>query len=175
MAPTSAEDQAHGLGFLLRQLGNHATTLFADQIAAFDLTLPQVGILRAIGADPGRSQQVLSGQLGLVPSRLVTHMDELEERGYIERRRNRNDRRLHALHLTAEGKKLVRKLSGLTRAHEDQLTAGLEPGQCEALRNLLTTMVAHQGLAPQGSGYRVQEVWVTKPAAAGPAMTRVAP
>ncbi|HEU4362338.1 MAG TPA: MarR family winged helix-turn-helix transcriptional regulator [Mycobacterium sp.] len=173
MAPISAEDQAHGLGYLLRQLGNHATTLFADQIAAIDLTLLHVGILRAVAADPGRSQQALSAQLGLVPSRLVAHMDELEERGYIERRRNRSDRRLHALHLTGEGRKLIRKLSGLTRDHEDRLTAGLDPKQREALHELLTTMVAHQGLAPHGGGYRVQEIWVTKPTATGIATTKL--
>ena len=76
------------MAFLLAQLGHHAAAKFAEQIATIDLTPPQAGILRAIASEPGRSQQALSAQLGLLPSRVVAYVDELEDRGYVERRRN---------------------------------------------------------------------------------------
>ena len=95
---------------MLAQLGHHAAALFAEQMATVELGPPHAGILRAIATEPGRSQQALSAQLGMLPSRVVVYVDELEQRGYVERRRNPDDRRLHALHLTAAGKKLMRKL-----------------------------------------------------------------
>ena len=129
--------------------------LFAEQMASIDLTPPHAGILRAIASDPGRSQQALSGQLGLLPSRVVAYVDDLEDRGYVERRRNPEDRRLHALYLSASGKKLMRKIGDLARQHDRRLTAGLNDDQRETLRGLLGALAQHQGLTPHvHPGYR---------------------
>jgi DNA-binding MarR family transcriptional regulator len=129
--------------------------LFADEIAAIDLTPPHAGILRAIASEPGPSQQALSAQLDLLPSRVVVYVDELEGRGYVERRRNPNDRRLHALYLTAAGKKLMRRLSELASRHERRITAALDAGQRDMLRELLTKVAQDQGLTPHvHPGYR---------------------
>ena len=143
------------MAFLLAQLGHHAATLFAEQMASIDLTPPHAGILRAIASDPGRSQQALSGQLGLLPSRVVAYVDDLEGRGYVERRRNPEDRRLHALYLSASGKKLMKKIGDLARQHDRRLTAGLNDDQRETLRGLLGALAQHQGLTPHvHPGYR---------------------
>lgn len=155
MSSASASDHPDGVAFLLAQLGHHAATLFAEQVATIELSPPHAGILRAIAAEPGRSQQALSAQLGMLPSRVVVYVDELEERGYVERRRNPDDRRLHALYLTAAGKRLLRKLSELARQHELRLTAALDPQQYNALRGLLATVAQQQGLTPHvHPGYR---------------------
>lgn len=152
-APTT--DHSDGVAFLLAQLGHHATTLFAEQMTTIELTPPHAGILRAIAAEPGRSQQALSAQLGMLPSRIVVYVDELEDRGYVERRRNPDDRRLHALYLTTAGKKLMSKVSELARQHEHRLTAGLDAEQRSTLRDLLATMAAQQELTPHvHPGYR---------------------
>ncbi len=143
------------MAFLLAQLGHHAAMLFAEQMATIELGPPHAGILRAIAAEPGRSQQALSAQLDMLPSRVVVYVDELEERGYVERRRNPDDRRLHALHLTAAGKKLMRKLSELARQHELRLTAALDTEQRTTLRGLLAAVAQQQGLTPHiHPGYR---------------------
>jgi DNA-binding MarR family transcriptional regulator len=156
MSASAADgDRPDGVAFLLAQLGHHAATLFAEQVATVNLTPPHAGILRAIAAEPGRSQQALSAQLGMLPSRVVVYVDELEGGGYVERRRNPDDRRLHALHLTAAGKKLMRKLSQLARQHELKLTSALDPEQYSTLRSLLTAVAEQQGLTPHvHPGYR---------------------
>jgi DNA-binding MarR family transcriptional regulator len=136
------------VAFLLSQLGHRSASVFADLIASIYLTPPHAGILRAIAADPGRSQQALSGQLGLLPSRVVAYVDELEDRGYVERRRNPDDRRLHALHLTASGKKVISKIGDLGRQHDRLLTAGLDTQQRDTLHQLLSMIAEHQGLTP---------------------------
>jgi len=129
--------------------------VFADLIASIDLTPPHAGILRVIAAEPGRSQQALSGQLGLLPSRVVTYVDELEDLGYVERRRNPDDRRLHALYLTPSGKKALSKIGELGRQHERLMTAGLDTEQRDTLRQLLAAIAERQGLTPHvHPGYR---------------------
>ena len=144
------------MAFLLSQLGHRSASVFTELIASIDLTPPHAGILRAIAAEPGRSQQALSGELGLLPSRVVAYVDELEDRGYVERRRNPDDRRLHALHLTASGKKVIGKIGELGRQHDRLLTAGLDAQQRDTVRQLLAIMAEHQGLTPHvHPGYRV--------------------
>jgi DNA-binding MarR family transcriptional regulator len=143
------------VAFLLSQLGHRSASVFTELIASIDLTPPHAGILRAIAAGPGRSQQALSGELGLLPSRVVAYVDELEDRGYVERRRNPDDRRLHALYLTASGKKVIGKIGELGRQHDRLLTAGLDAQQRDTMRQLLATMAEHQGLRPHvHPGYR---------------------
>jgi DNA-binding MarR family transcriptional regulator len=142
------EHRGDGVAFLLAQLGHYAAMQFADQMTTVDLTPPHAGLLRAIAASPGGSQQALAGQLGLLPSRVVAYVDELEDSGYVERRRNPDDRRLHALYLTASGKKLMGKISELARQHERSITAGLDAGQRATLRELLALLAQERGLTP---------------------------
>ena len=152
---SAASADRDNVAFLLSQLGHRSASVFTDLIASIDLTPPHAGILRAIAAEPGRSQQALSGQLGLLPSRVVAYVDELEDRGYVERRRNPDDRRLHALHLTASGKKVISKIGELGRQHDRLLTAGLDTQQRDTLHQLLAAMAEHQGLTPHiHPGYR---------------------
>jgi DNA-binding MarR family transcriptional regulator len=161
---TSTFDYTESVAFLLRQLGFYSTTVFAEQLATIKLTAAHAGILRTIAAEPGNSQHALSAHLSVAPARLVRYLDDLEERGYIERRRNSRDRRRNALYLTAEGKKTMRKIAGFARKHEDQLTAGLDPEKSCAFRDLLATVAQHQGLTPHvHPGYKALDRWVGNP------------
>ncbi len=133
--------------FLLAQLGAHATTLFAARIAALDLTPPEAGLLRIVATEPGLSQQAIAGRLGTPPSRLVLLVDGLEGRRVIERRRNPEDRRNHALHLTAEGGRLMGQLGRAAAAHEEAVCAVLEADERSQLGALLQRVAASHGLA----------------------------
>jgi DNA-binding MarR family transcriptional regulator len=124
-------------------------------MATLELTPPHAGILRAISAAPGRSQQALSSQLQLLPSRVVAFVDDLEDRGYVERRPNPDDRRQYALYLTSAGKEVTQEISRLGRQHERELTTGLDPSQRAQLEELLGTIADAQGLTPGvHPGYR---------------------
>jgi DNA-binding MarR family transcriptional regulator len=146
---------AHAVAFLLSQLGAYASAQFAERVAPLDLTPPQVGFLRLVGSEPGSSQQAIAGRLGMAPNRLVHLVDSMEERGLIERRRDPQDRRNHALHLTAEGSRLIAQLSGVAAAHEESVCAGLAPQERQQLAVLLERVAANQGLEPGiHPGYR---------------------
>jgi DNA-binding MarR family transcriptional regulator len=143
--PSGATHQP-GNAFLLAQIGAHAAGAFAQRVAALDLTPPQAGLLRLIARSPGQSQQSVAGQLGTPPSRLVLMVDALEQRGLIERRRNPDDRRHHALHLTDDGNRFMGQLAKVGAAHEDAICAALNPAEREQLRALLGRIATEQGL-----------------------------
>jgi DNA-binding MarR family transcriptional regulator len=135
--------------FLLAQIGAHAAAAFARRIADLDLTPADVGLLRLVATEPGQSQQELARQLRTPPSRLVLLVDHLEERGLIERRRNPDDRRHHALYLTAEGAQFfLTKLAPIGAAHEDDICAALTPAERGQLAGLLGRIAEQQGLTP---------------------------
>lgn len=144
-----------GAAFLLTQLGTHAAQEFADRIATLDLTPPQTGLLRAIAQQPGRSQQALADQLDTAPARLVALVDGLEQRGIVERRRNPNDRRLYAVHLTSAGDNMMTDIARVAREHDDALFTALTSDEQGQLRELLARVAADRGLTPGvHPGYR---------------------
>lgn len=136
-----------GSAFLLTQLGTHAASAFAERVARLDLTPPQTGLLRVVALDPGRSQQALAAQLGTPPTRLVALVDGLEQRGLLERRRNPQDRRLHAVHLGPAGEKIMGEIRAVAREHDDAVLAALDAGERAQLRGLLGKLAAAHGLA----------------------------
>jgi DNA-binding MarR family transcriptional regulator len=144
-----------GSAFLLAALGAHATARFAERVAELDLTPPQVGMLRLIAASPGQSQQSVAQELGTPPSRLVGLVDALADRGLVERRRNREDRRLHALHLTEAGEAMLGKIAAIGREHDDAICRSLDAAERRQLRALLSRIADDQGLRPGvHPGYR---------------------
>lgn len=144
-----------GSAFLLAQIGAHAAMCFAERIGELELTPPLTGLLRAVAAAPGQSQQALATVLGTPASRLVALVDQLDERGLVERRRNPVDRRLHALHVTVAGEKLLRRIAEVGREHDDAVCAALDDGERATLRALLGRIAAEQGLTPGvHPGYR---------------------
>jgi DNA-binding MarR family transcriptional regulator len=144
-----------GAAFLLTQLGTHCAQAFAARIAQLDLTPPQTGLLRAIAATPGSSQQALAEQLGTPATRLVALVDGLEQRGLVERRRNPADRRLYAVHLTEAGTAFMGDVARVAREHDDAVLAALDDDERARLHDLLAKVAADQGLRPGvHPGYR---------------------
>ena len=144
-----------GAAFLLAQLGAHAARRFGERVAQIGLTPPDAGVLRKIAADPGISQQALAEHLGVMPSRMVGLVDDLENRGIVERRRSTEDRRNYELHLTQKGRKVLDELSRIAAEHEESLCAALNKEERMQLRDLCRRIATEQGLTPGvHPGYR---------------------
>ncbi len=143
-------DKAHStLAFLLSQVGVYASQRFAQRIAAIDLQPPLFRVLNAVDAAEGQSQQAIAAAIGAPPSRMVAIVDELEQRGLVERRPHPSDRRIRALYLTGKGRKLLASGRKVAAEHEEELTQGMSAAERRQLTALLQKFVLAQGI---GSG-----------------------
>ena len=133
--------------FLLAQLGAHAASQFAERLGVLELTPADAGVLRLLGAEAGLSQQELAARLQIHPSRLVAILDNLEKRGFVERRANPNDRRLYSLHLMQAGGEALQKIGGVARKHQDALLSSISSEERNTLATLLLRIADQQGLA----------------------------
>jgi DNA-binding MarR family transcriptional regulator len=141
--------------FLLAQVGAHAAARFAERVGQLGLTPADVGLLRMIAGQPGRSQQSLAAELGVVASRVVTLIDNLDRKGLVERRRSTEDRRNYELHLTAEATRIMGEMRHLAAAHDDDICSALDHDQRAQLTTLLELIADQQGLTPGvHPGYR---------------------
>jgi DNA-binding MarR family transcriptional regulator len=134
------------LAFLLSQVGIHASRRFAELIAAVDLNPPLFRILNLVDAAEGESQQAIGAAIDVPASRMVALVDELEQRGLVERRPDPADRRVRALYLTTQGRQTLAKGRKIAREHEEALTRGLAPADRKRLVDLLQKMVTEQAI-----------------------------
>jgi DNA-binding MarR family transcriptional regulator len=109
------------IGYMLRRA---QIAVFQDVFRAFaevGIRPAQFSVLTVLAHNPGRTQSQVSAALGIKRTNFVALIDGLERRGLAARRPAPNDRRSHALHLTAAGKATVRRLNRMV----DKLEAGM--------------------------------------------------
>jgi DNA-binding MarR family transcriptional regulator len=134
------------LAFLLSQVGIHASRRFAERIAAVDLNPPLFRVLNLVAAAEGQSQQAIGAAIEIPASRMVALVDELEQRGLVERRPNPDDRRIRALYLTPTGKRCLERGRKIAKQHEEELTEGMSPSDRKRIVALLQKIVDAQAL-----------------------------
>ena len=109
------------LGYFVRRLQVWIFQDFARALASVDIRPAQFSVLVVIEANSGLSQADLAERLGIERARLVRLLDGLEKRGLIRRRASPRDRRSHALSLTREGQKGLRRMKAMAAEHEANL------------------------------------------------------
>jgi DNA-binding MarR family transcriptional regulator len=147
-SPTGPPRGRTSAAFLVAQVGSHAASKFAERLAPLGLSPPHAGIFRVLGGSEGLSQQGLGAILGILPSRLVALVDELEELGFVERRDSADDRRSYALHLTAKGRAMLENIGRVAREHDAAICSSLTDPEREMLSTLLQRVADEQGLTP---------------------------
>ena len=139
------EPLASAPGFLLSWNGQRIAHKFAVAMASVGLRPPHFGVLTLIDSEPGSAQQELVERSMIDPSSMVAVIDELEQMGLAERRSHPEDRRKHAVYLTAAGRRTLQRARGVAARMADDVFAPLDPGELETLRRLLRKLAGAQG------------------------------
>jgi DNA-binding MarR family transcriptional regulator len=129
------------LGYSLRRAQVWVFQDFIRTLSIIDIRPAQYSVLVVIGANPGLSQAELADRLAIERARLVHMLDHLQRRGLTERLPSPTDRRTHALHLTKDGQKLLKRAKALAVRHEARLTEKLGAGAREQVMELLKVFV----------------------------------
>jgi len=88
--------------------------------------------------DQGRTpQQELGEALHLDPNNLVLLLNDLEDEGYVERRRDTSDRRRHIVEITPDGKGVLERAERALESVEDEVLGSLTAEERITLRRLL--------------------------------------
>ncbi|WP_020076699.1 MarR family transcriptional regulator [Cryocola sp. 340MFSha3.1] len=131
--------------FLVSQLGLQSAQRFTAALAPLGITPNRFGVLVHLARQEGRTQQELATALGLHRNSMVGMIDDLEERGLVERRRHPDDRRAYAIHLTPAARAVLEAGDRLADEQEEAMLAPLDAGERAALVETLTRLVAAAG------------------------------
>ena len=143
-----SDEPFRGVAFRLSSLGYAVSKGFKEILEPFELHPREFAVLRAVEFHEGQTQQALGDFLQIPRSRMVSIVDELEKRGFVERHPNPADRRVRELYLTAGGRTALEQAFGRAVAFEQRVAGPLDPGEQERLLELLERISDNLGIGP---------------------------
>ncbi|MGE5287030.1 MAG: MarR family winged helix-turn-helix transcriptional regulator [Micromonosporaceae bacterium] len=115
-------------------------------LRSLGLTMWGYVVLLALDEQPLRTQAALAQSIGADKTRIIAVLDDLQQRGLIERQPDPADRRAHLLSLTAEGRHVRESAQAGIRQKEERLLSRLPP---DDRRGFLRSLQALSRLAPE--------------------------
>ncbi len=98
------------LGFTIIKTAKCIEKQLNEHLSDFGLTLAQGKIILKLGKNDIVNQRTLSEALDVEPATIVRTLDRMERDGFIKRKKNPTDRRVHIIHLTERAKDLIPSL-----------------------------------------------------------------
>src|SRR5438067_6721296 len=119
-SPKLPEELVASVPFLLKRLGFAAKDKSMADYERAGLHPYHHAVLAVLDEGSRETQGAIADALGYDRGQLVGLLDELEERGLVERRRDPNDRRRHVVQMTPAGRKTLARLRALSRRLEEE-------------------------------------------------------
>ena len=131
------------VGYLIRRLYTLLLARFEGALAQADFTLTQWIVLIQVQEGVARTASDIAHDLGHDTGALTRVIDQLEARGYLQRRRSARDRRQVELRLTPAGHAIVKKLLPLVVDQTNEALAPLSPEEFRQLQRQLVRLLDH--------------------------------
>jgi DNA-binding MarR family transcriptional regulator len=106
-------------------------------LAAHDLSMWGYVVLNALDRSPVRTQTALAEAIGADKTRIIGTLDELQQRGYIERRADPDDRRVRLLEITPAGRAVKNAVQSDIQRGEERWLAELSAGERKVFLRVL--------------------------------------
>ncbi|MBL8589226.1 MAG: MarR family transcriptional regulator [Methylobacteriaceae bacterium] len=150
MPPEAAPDAVR-VWFRLLRLETAIRAAMAERLREVGLSVPQCDVLTTLTEQEGVSQQDLAERLYVTKGNISGLIDRLVVAGLVERRALPNDRRSHAIVLTAAGRKAAEAGIALQREFVAETLGRLSPADLVAFEAHLVKardLVRAVGAAP---------------------------
>ncbi len=127
------------LGYAVGKTNWYLKTLLNKQFkeAGFNITNEQWIVLKVIFENPALSQTQVAHISNKDKTNITRILDLLEKSGYIERRRDDQDRRMNRIHITEKGKGILKAVEPITQKTEDISTRSLSKEQVKTAIQIL--------------------------------------
>jgi MarR family transcriptional regulator, lower aerobic nicotinate degradation pathway regulator len=129
--------------YLLKRLGGKVKERSLAAFEAAGASPYHHAVLAVLDESPRETQATIAESLGYDSSWLVGLLDELEQAGLIERKRDPADRRRHLVSLQPAGKDKLEELRAISRAIDDEFLGGLDASERKELHELLLQVARH--------------------------------
>lgn len=139
------------VGYLIRRLYTLLLARFEGALAQADFTLTQWIVLIQLRDGMARTASDLASDLDHDSGAITRVLDQLERRGFLQRRRSSQDRRVVELRLTAAGKAIAEELLPLVVDQTNAALAPLSKPEFEQLHGYLVRLLDHAQTAGTGS------------------------
>jgi DNA-binding MarR family transcriptional regulator len=142
-APDTAIDQVDTsyleslVGYNTRRATLVIVDAFLRNMAVYGLKPVDFSVLSLIAHNPGITSRQLCTTLNIQPPNLVGMISQLQRRDLITRRPHPHDGRAMGLHLTSEGRKMVKQAEVTASELEEAATAQLSLAERKTLIQLL--------------------------------------
>jgi DNA-binding MarR family transcriptional regulator len=137
-----AYDQTvHRLGYLLKHAALRFEQLTAAELEPLGIRPREWAALNCLDEQHGLSQREAAQLLGVDRTTMVALVDELEAKGWVERRPHSDDRRKNIVGLTKKGRDLMRRAGRLIDDCERRFLAALSDSDAERLKNALDAVI----------------------------------
>jgi DNA-binding MarR family transcriptional regulator len=142
-APDTAIDQVDTsyleslVGYNTRRATLVIVDAFLRNMAVYGLKPVDFSVLSLIAHNPGITSRQLCTTLNIQPPNLVGMISQLQRRDLITRRPHPHDGRAMGLHLTSEGRKMVKQAEVTASELEEAATARLSLAERKTLMQLL--------------------------------------
>jgi DNA-binding MarR family transcriptional regulator len=127
---------------LLTHTAMYAERLVNERLATADARRWHYAVLVALQTGPA-SQATLSRRTGIYRSDMVAVINELADRGQVERALDPTDRRRNIIRISKRGRRHLRRLDKLVAAIQDELLAPLSQPEREEFTRILTCLLDH--------------------------------
>lgn len=129
--------------WLLTQLAVHANRLASEGFGEVGARGYHFRILAALEEFGVASQVELGRRCNMDRSDVVAAINELAERGYVERTPDPDDRRRNRVTLTTAGRRQLRRMDHALDKVQDDLLEPLSPDDRQTLTGLLARLLTH--------------------------------
>ena len=114
---------------------------FADQwLKKYDLTVEQLHVLKRMDIETGQNQSALCTLTGKSAANITRLLDRLENKKYVVRRKNPEDRRASLVYLTTEGMHIREEVRGGFDNMRSKLLQDIDVNKREQAIEVLSTI-----------------------------------
>jgi DNA-binding MarR family transcriptional regulator len=139
----------NSIGYLVRRAGNLMTTRVEAAFAQHEITFAQWLVLMKLRDGLATTAAEIARDMCHDSGALTRIIDQLTQRGFVERRRSLADRRTLDLTLTEEGLRMVNSLVPLVVNMLNTALAGFTKDEADTLTRLLTKLVSADSNFPE--------------------------